>query len=56
MKRCARCNGVLNTAEPIPCSFCEEPLCIPCGEVFGECGHPLAAWVRSEPKQKEGEG
>ena len=37
---CNRCGAELSTYSTDTCLFCRKPLCGPCWEAFGDCGHP----------------
>lgn len=37
---CARCAAPLGQYSTDACLWCKRPLCGPCWEAFGECGHP----------------
>ena len=39
---CARCGAVIPVGEEEFCWYCAGPLCSPCWEEFGHCGHPEA--------------
>ena len=39
---CGRCKKAVTKGKEEWCWFCPEPLCYPCWEEVGHCGHPEA--------------
>jgi hypothetical protein len=40
--KCGGCEDVLAHGEAEMCWWCKAPLCAPCWDRFGHCGHPEA--------------